>query len=370
MKTLHAAVFHHDLPDTAKLPPASIPSTSQNHIALARSTAEPASLRVRAFGLPDVPSLMRMPGRLRLDIPDSLLTSQAEFVDLQAALPVIRLDRPTFVALADGQPVGFVKFSPRGPDGRWVATAIAASTGVYSPEPVWEGLLEHGVRSAGLRGVRRLYARVPVGHGLLDAMKRTGWHAYSRETIFRAERVISPGRPGRELRRQEPADAWGIHQLYMAAVPRQIQEIDALTSHVWHHDERRKTRRGIRQTGWLIEEEGLIRAFARFSRGPRAQMVEAVFAPEDRAQFGTLLDGIASQRNRGAPIYCALRSYMLDAGEELTRRGFVEIGEQETLIRYTTAVVRSPASDPVHFPVELRPALPRRAPTFLEGSQG
>jgi hypothetical protein len=172
------------------------------------------------------------------------------------------------------------------------------------------------------------------------------------------------------MRRQEPADAWSIHQLYMHAVPRQIQEIDALTSHVWHHDERRRNRRSIRQTGWLIEEEGLIRAFARYSRGPRAQMVEVVFAPEDRARFGTLLDGIVSQRGRGTPIYCALRSYMLDAGVELTRRGFVEIGEQETLIRYTTASVRAPASDPVHFPVELRPALPSRAPTFLEGSQG
>lgn len=370
MKTLHTAVLHVDDPDSAQLPLASFSLSTQAQVSLSSSVSEPASLRVRSFGLSDIPSLVRMPGRLRLDVPDSLLTSQAEFVDLQAALPVLRRDRPTYVALAAGQPVGFVRFSPKGPDGRWVATSIAASTGVYSPEPVWEGLLEHGVRSAGLRGVRRLYARVPVGHGLLDAMKRTGWQAYSRETIFRAERTNALGRPGRELRQQEPADAWGIHQLYTAAVPRQIQEIDALTSHVWHHDERRKNRRSIRQSGWLIEEEGLIRAFARFSRGPRAQMVEAVFAPEDRAQFGAVLDGIVAQRNRGAPVYCALRSYMLDAGEELTRRGFVEIGEQETLIRYTTASVRVPASDPVHFPVELRPALPRRAPTFLEGSQG
>ena len=370
MKTPHTAVLHPDLPDTAKLPLALIHQSSETPISLSSSISEPSSLRVRSFALADVPALLRMPGRLRLDVPDSLLTGQGEFVDLQAALPVLRRERPTFVALADGQPVSFVRFSPRGPDGRWVATAIAASTGVYSPEPVWEGLLEHGVRSAGLRGVRRLYARVPVGHGLLDAMKRSGWHAYSRETIFRAERAIALGRAGRELRKQEPADAWSIHQLYMAAVPRQIQEIDALTSHVWHHDERRKNRRSIRQAGWLIEEEGLIRAFARYSRGPRAQMVEAVFAPEDRAQFGTLLDGIVSQRSRGTPVYCALRSYMLDSGDELTRRGFVAIGEQETLIRYTTAFARAPVTDPVHFPVELRPALPSRAPTFLEGSQG
>jgi hypothetical protein len=53
--------------------------------------------------------------------------------------------------------------------------------------------------------------------------------------------------------------------------------------------------------------------------------------------------------------------------DELTSRGFIDIGEQELLIRYTTATVRAPVADPVLFPVELRPALPRRVPTFLEG---
>jgi hypothetical protein len=52
---------------------------------------------------------------------------------------------------------------------------------------------------------------------------------------------------------------------------------------------------------------------------------------------------------------------------ELTDRGFLEIGEQELLIRYTTATARTVAVDPVHFPVELRQAMPRRVPTFLEG---
>jgi hypothetical protein len=52
---------------------------------------------------------------------------------------------------------------------------------------------------------------------------------------------------------------------------------------------------------------------------------------------------------------------------ELTDRGFSEIGEQELLIRYTTASARTFAIDPMHFPVELPQAIPRRVPTFLEG---
>lgn len=324
-------------------------------------------LHVRPVSLADIPPLLRLPGTLRLDVPDSVVANHSESIDLPSALPMLRRERPTFVATADGHPVGFVRFSPRSPDERWVVTAIAASTGVYSPEPVWEGLLEHGVRSAGLRGVRRLYARVPVGHRLLQTMLHAGWVAYSRETVFRAERLTAIGRAPQGLRLQEPADTWAIHQLYAATVPRQIQEIEALTSHVWHMDERRRARSGVRKTGWLLDDSSTIKAYARYTKGPRAGMVDALVPPGDRGAFGGLLDGLIMAGKQTRPVYCALRAYLLDCQDELTQRGFVAIGEQETLIRYTTATVRAPISDPVHFPVELRPALPQRVPTFLEG---
>src|SRR5918993_1003525 len=121
------------------------------------------TLRIRPYSLADMPALLRFRGVLRLDVPDSLLAARPGMPDLPAALPVLRKDRPAFVAVADGQLVGFVRFSPRRPDGRWVISTIGASTGVYAPEPVWEALLSHGVRAAGLRGVRRLFARVPAG---------------------------------------------------------------------------------------------------------------------------------------------------------------------------------------------------------------
>ena len=76
-----------------------------------------------------MPALLRFPGVLRLDVPDSLLHARAGMLDFPAALPVLRKERPAFVAIADGQLVGFVRFSPRRPDGRWVISAIGASTG-------------------------------------------------------------------------------------------------------------------------------------------------------------------------------------------------------------------------------------------------
>jgi hypothetical protein len=340
--------------------------------ALTSASSQPALveprpvLRVRAYSLADIPSLARFRGTLRLDVPDSIVLRPPELIDLPAALPIVRRDRPMFVATLEGEPVGLIRFSPRRPDGRWVVSAVATSTGVYSPEPVWDALLHHGVRTAGLRGVRRLFARVPVGHPLAESMRENGWIPYTRETVFRAERMALLGRSPRVLRVQEPADTWAIHQLYAASVPRQIQEIEALTSHVWHMDAPRRERRGIRQTGFLLDEEGSLGGYARYTRGPRAGMIDAVVNPEVSERFGALLDGVSAVPAKGRPIYCALRAYHLDLRKELTERGFVEIGEQELLIRYTTAAVRIPAADPVHFPVELRPALPRRVPTFLE----
>jgi hypothetical protein len=306
---------------------------------------------------------------LRLDLPDSLVLPRIGAMELAAALPILRRERPFFVATADGQAVGFIRFSPRRPDGRWILSAIAASTGVYSPEPVWEALLAHGVRAAGLRGVRRLLARVPVGHPLIVPMRQSGWNSYGRESVFRADRPTALSRPPRGLRLQHPADTWAIHQLYAASVPRQVQEIEALTSHVWHMDQPHRHRRGPRQTGWLLEESGKLTAYARYSRGTRAGMMDIVVAPEQRDQLGGLLDGAitAVGKGRNRPVYCVLRGYLLDLKPALTDRGFSEIGEQELLIRYTTATARTPMLDPVHFPVELRPAMPRRVPTFLEG---
>src|SRR5215218_2795753 len=210
------------------------------------------TLRIRPYSIADMPVLLRFPGVLRLDVPDSLLLPRPGMPDLPAALPVLRKERPAFVAIADGQLVGFVRFSPRRPDGRWVISAIGASTGVYAPEPVWEALLAHGVRAAGLRGVRRLFARVPAGHPIVETMHQSGWVSYSRETVFRAEHLTGGVPSGRDLRLQEPADTWAIHQLYAAAAPRQVQEIEALTSHVWDMDQSRRRARGIRQTGWLL----------------------------------------------------------------------------------------------------------------------
>lgn len=323
-------------------------------------------VHIRTYTLADIPAVVRMPGRLRLDLPDSLAAADAGAVDLPAALPFFRRSRPTFVAEADGHPIGFARFSPRRPDGRWILSAIAASTGVYAPEPVWDALLAHGVRNAGLRSVRRLFARVPIGHSLLETFRSGGWTPYAREKIYRAVRLTLQSSATGHVRPQEPADTWAIHQLYAASVPRKVQEIEALTSHVWHMDPPNRRRRRQRR-GWVADRGGPLAGYVRRIGGANAGMVSVIVPAEEAPHFGTLLDVALGGVRRGRPVYVALRGYQSEFAAELTIRGFAEVGEQELLIRYTTAPALSQAHEPVLFPVELRPAMPRRVPTFLEG---
>src|SRR5215208_6960579 len=375
MATLNHAVGHRYAASPAWLnaalltgPPATGEESEAPLADRSSGIGHPPTLRIRPYSVADMPALLRFPGVLRLDVPDSLLQARPWMLDFPSTLPVLRKERPAFVAIADSQLVGFVRFSPRRPDGRWVTSAIGASTGVYAPEPVWEALLAHGVRAAGLRGVRRLFARVPVGHPIVDTLHQSGWVSYSRETVFRAERLSPIAPSGRHLRLQEPADTWAIHQLYAASTPRQVQEIEALTSHIWDMDQSRRTSRGIRQTGWLLEENGELAAYARYTRGSRAGMIDAVVVPGKAAHLGMLLDGVIAtpRRRHPRPVYCAVRQYLLDMKDELTDRGFTAIGEQELLIRYTTATARTSRGEPIYFPVELRTGMPRRVPTFLE----
>jgi hypothetical protein len=339
-----------------------------------RYAVQPPLVHIRPYTLADIPAVLRLPGKVRLDVPDTLVLPGSGALDLPAALPVLRRERPTFVATADNQPIGFVRFSPRRPDGRWVLASIAAATGVFAPEPVWDALLAYGVRTAGLRGVRRLFARVPVGHALIAVMIQGGWTAYARETIFRADRPSrttvghGPGQSPFSVRMQELADTWAIHQLYAASVPRKVQELEALTSHVWHMEPASRRRNRRRETGWIVERDGTLAAYARYTRGASAGMLDLVVPPGEDELFGAIVDAAIAAMGRGRhPVYCAVRGYLADHADQLRARGFTDVGEQELLIRYTTAIVKAPTHDPVLFPVELRPAMPRRVPTFLEG---
>ena len=227
------------------------------------------------------------------------------------------------------------------------------------------------MRNAGLRGVKRLYARLPQAVPGTAALRRLGWAPYATEGVFVAHDPTATRRP-RSPRPQEPADTWAIHQLYGATVPRPVQDAEAYTSHHWDLAARRPPRGDLSVRGWLIEDGHLLIGYARTASRGGTLVLELVYHPERVDVIDDLIAAsLAALLDR--PVrraYCAVRGYQAEAATALQQRGFAPILEQDLLVKYTTATARLPAFDAVSFHVEVRDKLPQRVPTFLHGRPG
>lgn len=308
----------------------------------------------------------------RLNQPESHLAPYSVLRSgLRASLPGLRRARPTFVASAGDRLVGYGEFRSVGPDQRWLAIALGASVGVFDADPVWEALLLHAVRAAGLRGVKRLYARVPQAAPVDGVLRRLAWTPYAAETVFvgydlaDAASAHASGRAGRP---QTPADTWAIHQLYAAAVPRAVQDAEAFTSHHWDLLGRRGGP-AAKGAGWLIQDGHQVVGYARTASRTGVHLLELLYHPDRREVLDDLIVGALGSLPTGSVrrVYCAVRGYQTEAATALEDRGFVPTLEQDLLVRYTTATVRVPAVEAVSFHVEVRDKLPQRVPSFLHG---
>ena len=332
--------------------------------------ASPIQVMVRKIRLPDLPDLRNAGTTIRFNQPESLLsTYQPLRAGMLAALPGRRNRKPMFVAHAEERLVGFVQFQPCEPDGRWVLLAAGESVGVYDEGPVFEALLDYGVRQAGLRGVKRLFARVPDGAIVTPALWRQAWAPYASETIYLGRKNAPLARPRVTPRRQTRADTWAIHQLYTAAVPRPVQHAEALTSHHWDLQLAKPPNATRESSGLLIEDGHNVVGYARISASGRASLLEFVYHPARLDILSDLVDSAlqVARRQPGGHEYCAVRGYQAELATALEGRGLVPMIEQNLLIKYTTATVRLPVIETVPFQLEVPDKMPQRVPTFLQG---
>ena len=332
-------------------------------------TASRPPIEIRQVRPSDLAALRRIDEVQRLYQPEAQLTPYSPLrAGVATSFPPLRSRRPFFVAAYDGRVAGFAHFQPLAPDQRWELIAVGAAVDGDEAVALWDALLTHGVWTAGTRGVKRLYARVPQGAALIPALHNVGWAPYASETIFAAY-DLAPRRANTSVRQQRSTDTWAIHQLYNAAVPRDVQYAEAFTSHRWDVDVRRGFAAGAVQ-GWVIEEDQHLIGYARTTSREGTVVLELVYEPGRADSVSVLID--AAVRGPFGPksrrVYCPVRGYQAELATALEAHGFAPVLEQELHIRYTTVTVRAPAPDPVPFHVEVRDALPKRVPSFLHGT--
>lgn len=328
-------------------------------------------LGVRPARAGDALGVRRVRDVVRFNQPEAMLDRFRPIREcLAASIPGPRSRTRFFVAYHGARIQGYIHVEPVWPDQRWVLGAIGGVGADALSERTAEALIAHAVVAAGGQGVKRVFARVDQRHPLADTLRAVGFGGYAAETVYRAEGLTAPIRSPR-LRAQEQTDTWAIHQLYNAAVPRQVQYAEAYTSHRWDVARRpgRMPKHGV-MTGWLVEEGHHIVGYVRVASREGTHVLELVYHPDRREVIDDLLDGALAHVVQHQPrrVLCALRSYQSEASDALTRRGFVAEFDQQLFLKYTTANVRAPNAESVPVHLEARENVPQRVPTFLHGT--
>jgi hypothetical protein len=325
------------------------------------------NVRVRRARPYDLPGLLRVQQQFPLNLP---YTHPERARPVRAAiggiLSLSRARRRVFVARNEHRLVGYALVREGSLDQRWELESIGSQTGIFDPDPVWEELLRFGIVAAGLQGVRRLYARVPTGSPVLGAMRRIGFFPYASEQIY-ASPNLQPQPMAPSVRPQVPADLWGIHQLYTAVVPKQVQYAEALSSECWSVGSSRQPA-GIRRRGWVLETSEGIVAYGRVVSTTDAHVVRLIVDPAHREVARDVMTTImASLANRaGLNVFCELHGYESELGDMLRQLGFEAYLEQDLHVKYTVVPSRVAAIQQAAFADLSSEPVASRVPTFLQ----
>lgn len=205
-------------------------------------------------------------------------------------------------------------------------TFIAPDAAIESP--ALSPLLEHLIQRVGARGAQSLVAEVDEKAHTFEALRRAAFSIYSRQRIWRVTAAPDSGeahlwRPG------EAIHEFDQRRLYNLLVPGLVQQVEPVH---------------MGSQGWVLYEDGELRAFASVQTGPRGIWVQPFIHPEMlqvTARLAGLIQRLGPKTAR--PVYICLRSYtawLADAMQDLN----AEPGPaQAVMVRRLATEVRKPA---------------------------
>jgi hypothetical protein len=123
-----------------------------------------------------------------------------------------------------------------------------------------------------------------------------------------------------------------------------------------------------------LEDGHQIGAYARVRAGAKAASIEIMYLPDYRHALESFCSAVVYRavRDAGATrVFIPVRAYQMELMSALDRMGFVRVGQQDVLVKYTTAkVVAKPSETVILAPADVRERVPERVPTFLNRRPG
>ncbi len=316
--------------------------------------------------------IARGQGGIDLNQPESSLSTS-----MLKSIPVGKVVRKTaqrsslLIAREHHCVAGFGEFKPYPPDMRWQLVTVGYIPSISPPADVWTAILDEGTRIAGSLGVKRLYARAPVGSEIELALSMAGYAAYADEIIFRSDNPQAQT-SGIDAREQDQSDTWAIHQLYNGSVPKEVLYAEAYTSHRWELPHSR-VRISNETRAWLCERNHAPVAYARCVSSRHHYVLDLIGGSENLDEMGRLVDEVIIRLRRAGPIRsisCAVRGYHLEIERLLEERQFQPTLHQALSVRYTTAPVRAMTAEMVFSDIEVAERSRKRVPVYLLESNG
>lgn len=327
-------------------------------------TKRPGSLDVRPFLFLDSRMMRLFDTRVELRLPESAFDQPGAMrLALRRLLAAETSTQPLYVAVdqTSGTRIGALQCLQQSADDRWHLQFLAFQSGIDAAWQVPVALLEHATREAGIRGARRILAKIGTRSAIVPALLSVGFTTYSQEQVF----LIADDTPVTYLkgvRAQTKSDVWSVHQLYLQTTPRDVQNAEALTSHAWDVDSE-----GRSQRGWFIANDRGIGAYIRVRTTRQYHVLDTMVASENRNDLTELLSSVVAILKTESPrqMFLTLRGYQADLQNVILEFVTDPIIEQLLTVKYTTAT--APASIRVAESFELLRTVesdPKRVPSF------
>jgi hypothetical protein len=210
---------------------------------------------------------------------------------------------------------------------------------VVDSERVVARLLEHLCGAAVEEGIQKIFLRLQDDSPWLSVARQSGFMRYTSETVFVApqlgpiRREVVPG-----LRPRRPADHQSLFQLYCAAVPVQIRQIEALTLQEWRWIDdwglRRVTWQSAlsrRRRDFVLQTDTSVDAWARVDVHRR--FVTIIADPRRDIDLTPLCQRSLSELVGRKPVTWAVREYQPSLESFVSGLGFQFAGTHALLAR-------------------------------------
>lgn len=259
-------------------------------------------------------------------------------IDPRAIIPFSRREHKSYVAQLDGRPVGLADFLADSANHRWILTRVALARHTEwlddaLRDQVWRELLVHAIRAAGASRANRIHASFPESAVIVPALQETGFTVYARESVLVVRQLPSSIAEEGVTRRQEPTDAWSVHQLYHAVTPRPIQYAEALTSNFWDTG----VSSIVPTRGYVVEHGFEVAGYCRVVSSGNRHVLQPMVERNGLDLLEPLLRDVLSDLSpsSGESVIISVPDYLQEYLPTVESLGFEPLGRQLRMVKYT-----------------------------------